>query len=412
VPEQVPLHRNRDFLLLMSGRLLSSGGSQMTIVAYPLLVLAVTGSPAKAGLVGFVRLLALALFSLPAGAAADRWRRKGLMLAADAVRGAAIAWLAVAIAVDRLSYWQVPVVALVEGAAGTVFVAAHAGAFRSIVPARQLTAAANAQQARIAVVQLGAPPLGGALFQIGRALPFLVDAVSYCASLLSIALMRTPFEEARPRDPAPLRRRLGEGLHFLWGQPFLRTTALLWGLSNFTGPGVLLVLVVVGRRQGLTGGEIGALLGVFGGSLVVGSLLGPLVRRVLPVRAILLLEFWCWVLSGAFLLWPSVYVLAAAMVPVGLAIPNSDSVVDGYRLAITPDRLVGRVESVRTTLALSVAPFGPLAAGVLLEHASARATMAVFTLFNVALAVAGTLSTAIRNAPGLDRIDELQTQQA
>ena len=91
----------------------------------------------------------------------------------------------------------------------------------------------------------------------------------------------------------------------------------------------------------------------------------------------------------------------ARMLPATVAIPVSDSVLDGYRLAITSDRLVGRVESARRTISLLVAPLGPLAAGFLLEAVSARETIAVFTAASVALAVTGTLSPAIRNAPSL-----------
>src|SRR6478735_2155289 len=82
----VPLWRNRDFVLLETGRLLSTIGTASTSIAYPLLVLAVTHSPAKAGLVSFARLLPAALFGLFAGIAADRWNRKHIMIAADAVR--------------------------------------------------------------------------------------------------------------------------------------------------------------------------------------------------------------------------------------------------------------------------------------------------------------------------------------
>ncbi|HEX8930122.1 MAG TPA: MFS transporter, partial [Actinomycetota bacterium] len=76
----VPLRRNRDFMLLQLGQLLSNAGTQSTAIAYPLLVLAMTGSAAKAGIVSFARALPLALFALPAGVAADRRNRKRLML--------------------------------------------------------------------------------------------------------------------------------------------------------------------------------------------------------------------------------------------------------------------------------------------------------------------------------------------
>jgi hypothetical protein len=62
-----PLRRNREFLLLWSGQAISQLGSQVSRVAYPLLVLAVTGSPAKAGVVAFARNVPVAALALPAG---------------------------------------------------------------------------------------------------------------------------------------------------------------------------------------------------------------------------------------------------------------------------------------------------------------------------------------------------------
>jgi hypothetical protein len=214
--------------------------------------------------------------------------------------------------------------------------------------------------------------------------------------------MRTPFQEERVPDLASLRSRLREGFRFVWGQPFLRMCALLFGLANFIGPGVLFAVVVIGRQQGLSGGEVGALIALFGGCLLLGSLVSPVVRRLLPVRAVLVLELWTWIGCAAFLLRPSVYVLTASILPTALAIPSTDSVVHGYRIAMTPDRLLGRAESVRSMISLLIAPLGPLTAGVLLGVASARATIAVFAAAGLVLAIWGTLSPSLRSAPSLD----------
>jgi hypothetical protein len=400
----VPLRRNRDFMLLQAGQLLSNAGTQSTSIAYPLLVLAVTGSAAKAGIVAFARTLPAAVFALPAGLAADRWNRKWLMLAADGVRVLAIGGLAAAI--DAVPYWVIVLVAFVEGVGAAFFSVAYTGALRAVVPARQLPAAAGAQTGRQAAVQLAAPPLGGALFGLARALPFLVDTASYAFSTLSLLAMRTPFQEEREPDLSRLRSRLAEGFRFLWMQPFLRTSALLFGLANFIGPGLLLAVVVIGTRQGLSGGEVGLLVAAFGACLLAGSFLSPVVRRLLPVRAVLLLELWTWLGCSLFLFWPSVYVLAAGILPTALAIPSTDSVVHGYRIAMTPDRLLGRAESVRSTISLLIAPLGPLAAGVLLETVSARTTIAVFAVFGLVLAIWGTLSPSIRAAPKLDELHD------
>ena len=400
-----PLRRNRDFVLLLSGRLLSTLGSQVTAIAYPLLVLAVTHSPAKAGIVGFAGLIPHAVFGLLAGVAADRWNRKRLMLAADGIRALAIASLAAMILLDRVSLWQIAVVAFVEGTGAVFFNTAHAGALRAIVPRQQLPAAVGVIRARGAIVMIAGPPLGGALFALGRAVPFLFDAVSYTFSFISLVLMRTPFQEVREVDPARLRTQIAEGFRFLWSRPFLRTCAFLYGLGNITIPGILLVVIVSGQRHGLSSTAIGLLLAAFGACILAGSLLSPIFRRTLSVRAILLLELWAGLGIAAFLLWPNVYVLTAAIMVQGITLPVTDSVVEGYRIAVTPDRLLGRVESARSTISLLAAPLGPLLAGYLLSTVSARATVAVFATGSLALALWGTLSPSIRNAPSLAELD-------
>ena len=389
-------------MLLQTAQLLSSGGSQITAISYPLLVLALTGSPAKAGIVGFARLLGSALFALPAGLAADRWNRRRLVIAAHAARALVIGSLAALILLDEIVFWVIPLVAFVEGTGAAIFAAGQAGALKAVVPKPQLPGAVAIVTGREAAISLAAPALGGALFVVSRALPFVVHATSYAFSTFALVAMRTPFQEERERDRSPLRSRLAEGFRFLWDHSFLRTCAFLYGLTNFIGPGVLLAVVVIGKREGLSGGEVGLLLSVFGACLLFGAFLSPLVRRLLPVRAVLLLELWAWVGCGIFLVWPNVYVLTASILPTALAIPSTDSVVTGYQLAMTPDRLLGRAGSVRSTIALLPAPLGPLTAGFLLDAVSERATIAVFAAFGLVLALWGTLSPAIRAAPSLD----------
>src|SRR2546422_11538072 len=99
-----PLWRNRDFVVLLTGELLSTLGSQISTIAYPLLVLALTHSAADAGAVAFARLVPSAVFSLPAGIVADRWNRKWLMILADGVRALAVAALGAAIVFDRVAF--------------------------------------------------------------------------------------------------------------------------------------------------------------------------------------------------------------------------------------------------------------------------------------------------------------------
>jgi hypothetical protein len=216
--------------------------------------------------------------------------------------------------------------------------------------------------------------------------------------------MRTPFQQPRERRRVRVRAQLAEGFRFLWSQPFLRTTSFLYAVGNFTIPAYLFVLVVVGRRHALSGGEIGVLLAVFSAFVFLGSLLSPAIRNRLSVRAIVLLELYAGLGALAYVAWPSVYVLAVGLLPQAIVLPITDSVVIGRRIAMTPDRLLGRVEAVRTTLARTAQPLGPLVAGLLLGAVSGRATVAVLGVLTAGLAVCGTASRALRSPPALAEV--------
>ena len=296
-----PLHRNRDFVLLQTGLLLSSAGSQMTAIAYPLLVLALTGSAAKAGVVAFVRLLAMALFALPAGLAADRWDRRRLMIAAHAVRAVAIGALGVLVAARRGRLLGRTARRVRRRRRRCGLLGRPVGRVsRGRPDARSSRTAVAVVTGREAAVSVASPALGGVLFGIARALPFLVHAVLYVFSAVALLAMRTPFQEERERRPlAPCGRASPRGSASSGITRSCGRLALLFGLANFVGPGVMLAIVVIGEEQGLTSGEVGLLLSSFGACVLLGAFLSPLVRRRLPVRGVLLLELWTWVGCGA-----------------------------------------------------------------------------------------------------------------
>lgn len=393
-----PLWRNRDFLLLQSGQLFSTFGSNMSSIAYPLLTLAVTGSAAKTGYVGAVELAPHVLLNFPAGVAADRFDRRKLMIAADVVGAASVGVLAAAVLTGHVMYGLILVVALVDTSAGVFFRAGNSGAFKAVVPQAQLADAASVSMARMSTVRLAAPPVGGALFGVARGVPFLADAISYAFSTLSLLLMRTPFQEAR--DPAE-RARLREGVAYFWSIPFLRTTVGMIAASNVAAAGVPIAVIILAHRQGVSSTGIGAFVAVTAVALLLGSMLSPVLRRVLPMRFILLSEFWMGTVYIAFVVYPNIYVLVACAALHAFWFPNTDSAMTAYSYALIPDRLLGRAMAASNTLRASSAPLGPLLAGVLLSHASPRLTVTVLAAPVVVAAVLGTLSAAIRDLPTL-----------
>ena len=404
--EPVSLRRNRDFVLLQAGQLLSTLGNQSSVVAYPLLVLAVTHSPAKAGLVGFAGILPYPVFVLPAGLIADRWDRKRVMIVADVVRALALGGLVAALAAGDPSFWLIFAIAFVDGTMFAFFNIAEVGALRAVVPKEQLPRAAAAEQARLSTVILAGPPLGGFLFGLGRALPFLADAISYAFSLVSVIAMRTPFQEQVVVPEGRLRAQLVEGFRWLWRQPFLRGCAVLFAFTNFGGNALYLFLVVAANRQGLSSTEIGTLIAIYGGLSLVGSLISPRVQKLLSMRAILVWSLWLAVGIGLYVIVPNVWVLIAGVVPLALLNPSLNAVVIGYRIAVVPDRLQGRVNSVARLIAQVGAPLGPLVAGLLLGAFSPRVTCLALTLWFAAIAFWATVSPSVRHPPKLTELAE------
>lgn len=407
--ESIPLSRNRDFVLLQFGQLLSRAGSGMSGVAYPLLALAATGSPAQAGIVQAARFLPFLLFNTFAGVIADRYERRRLMIAADVVNALAIGSLVVAILFDAVGFTQLLVAGFVDGCGAVLFGAAYSGAFRSVVPMEQIPAAARIEQARASTVRLVAPPVGGALYGLARVIPFAADTVSYALSTVSILLIRRPFQGERTGH-ASVRDELVEGLRFLWRVPFLRMSALMTAVSNFSFSAGQFAVIVLARREGYSSGAIGLLVALVGVTTLLGAFASPLLHRAFSLRVILLSEFWASFGVLSFVAWPNPVVLASVLAVQAFCFPNTDAAIASYRYAVTPDRLTSRVTAAASNIAVMAMPLGPLVAGFLLASISGRIAVLVMTVACMAVAIAGTLSRTIRELPALK--DVVTVEQA
>src|SRR5205085_455910 len=145
-----PLFRNRDYMLLWGGQVVSTLGSSASNVIYPLLILAITDSPAAAGIGAALAHVPYLLFSLPAGALIDRWDRKRVMILCDAGRALTVASIAAALWLDVLSVRQLYAAAFIEGSFFVFFNIAEVAALPRVVPKDQLPQAAAQNEAACA----------------------------------------------------------------------------------------------------------------------------------------------------------------------------------------------------------------------------------------------------------------------
>jgi MFS family permease len=164
--------------LLLAGSSVSMLGSRVTTIAYPMLVLYLTGSPVTAGWVAFAATAPSVLVYMPAGALIDRWDPRRVMLLSEFGRGVAIATVAVTVALGRTTIPQLVVTAVIEEILEVFSTLAERRYVRSLVEPNQASSALVRIEARTHVVVLAGRPLGGFLFELEPIFPFPFDAVS------------------------------------------------------------------------------------------------------------------------------------------------------------------------------------------------------------------------------------------
>lgn len=407
----VPLRRNRDFLYLWSGQAVSVLGSQTSRIAYPLLVLAVTGSAAKAGLASAAATLPYLLFPLLAGVYADRHDRRRIMIACDILRLVALCGVTVAAVTGQAVYAVVLVAGFAEGTGTAYYSIADRGAVPMLVHESQRAAALAQNEARSQAAYLAGPALGGALFGLSRFLPFAADALSYVGSLFTLAMIRTPFQEARQRDRGAqgkqedskrLVRELGEGLRLTLRQPFLRAASVLAAAVNVCLQVLSLAVIVLAREDGASPALTGAIVACMGAGGLAGTFAAPWLQRRLRPGVVIAGCIWAWAgLIGLLAVAPSPVWLCPMTAAVGLAGSPWNVAVQTYRLRIVPNNILARVSSVTFQIAWGAIPFGSLLAAVLLGSLSAARVIVIIAVALAVTAAAATASASVRGAGGM-----------
>ena len=403
------LWRNRDFLLLWSGQAVSTAGTQMTDLALPLLILALTGSAVQAGITAAFGAIPRALLSLPAGALVDRWDRRRVMIGCDVIRVLALGSVPLALALHRLTMPQLYLVAFVQGSCATFFMIARLSALPRVVPREQLPAAVAQNEAAESLVGLAGPPLAGALYAAGRALPFLADAVSYAVSALSLRYIRVPFQAERAAHAAGKRllwAEMREGLVWLWHAPLIRFMAFIYaGFALFLN-GAELAWLVLALQRGATPFIIGLLFAARGAGGLLGVLVAPRMQRRYRFGQILPVLQWIYPLCIlVFTLVPNFFAMALADAVSMVNDQIYDIVWPSYRMALIPDALQGRVTSAYRLFVAAMLPIGSALCGVLIQRIGAAPTLLIAVAGLSLLAVAVTFNPHVRHARPIAELD-------
>ena len=380
----------------------STLGSYTAGIVYPLLVLALTGSPATVGWVSALRILPFVLLSLPVGAMIDRWDRRRVMLLSDLGRGLVVGSLPLAMWWGPPTLAHIVAVAVVEGTLMVFYNLAEVAALPRVVPRPQLPQASAINQAGFATAGILGPALGTALYQVSRALPFAADALSYAVSAFTLWRLRGDFSAAPASAPRHLGAEVMTGLRWLWREKIVRQMALLSGAMNFVEASVPLLLIVMAQQMGASAVDIGLIFSAGGVGGVLGALVGGRIQRYLSfgqvIGAVVLLQALLFPLYAACpsALWLGlVYGLLEFLGPVYNVVQFS------HRIALIPQGLEGRVNAGYRFIAHAFYPAGAALCGVLIERLGAGQTLVFFACFFGLVAVAALSSRTIRHEPAL-----------
>lgn len=393
---------NRDYMLLWSGQVISSTGTQISQLAFPLLILALTGSPAQAGFAGALRALPYLIFSLPAGALIDRWNRKYVMIFCDTGRALSMGSIPLALALGHLTVLQLFIVSAIEGTLYVFFNIAEAACLPRVVPKAQLPAATAQNMATDGITVLAGPPLGGAIYLVGRVLPLLADAISYGFSVISLCFIRVDFQEKRTATRRSLWVEIWEGLKWLWQQPLIRFMALLTGGSNLLSAGYALIIIVLGQHMHASSFIIGLIFAIGGIGAILGAIIATPLQKRLSFGQAIIGTMWTFAVPMPFMIIaPNPFVLGLVTAIMFIAGPIYNVVQFSYRSAIIPDELQGRVNSVFRLIAFGGQPLGLALTGIFIQSIGVTPTILIDTAGLALLALAAMANKHVRSAKSL-----------
>lgn len=385
----------RDFGILWAGQTISLVGDGIFSVALAWQALQLPNGARTLGTVILVRSGARVALLLVAGALADRYQKRLLVLAGDTIQMAAVGWLAYVAATGDVSAWQLVVVAGVTGAGSAVFLSASTAMVPELVEPDYFQSANSLRSTSIVMSDLAGSAVGGVLVAVaGTATAFGVNAATFLASVVALVFVRPRPVAPADGEPANVLSQVKEGLRYVVRTPWIWVTLLAVGtIGNCLSWGPLPVLIPLLVEQRLDEGA--DVLGFVFAGYGLGGLAGTVFAGTKQMRfASVVPAYAGWgtgvVAIGLLAFAPSALAAAALLALVGFTGQIAEVTWATLLQKFVPAHLLGRVVSTDWLVSLSLQPLGVALA------------VPVATAFGLPVAFAGGAAiTALAMAAGL-----------
>jgi MFS family permease len=398
--QRLPALRHAEFRLFWFGQMVSLTGTWVQSVAQQWLVLKLTGSAFKLGLVTTVQFIPLLLLSLVGGVIADRVTKRNLLLATQVVSALLAIALGTLVRTGQVQYWHVLVFAGALGTVNAFYTPARQAFVPELVDKEAMLNAVALNSAIFNGARVIGPAVGGVMVAaVGLSLNFYINAASYLAVIIGLLLIRPrpPRADARVEN---MRNNLVEGLSYIKSAPVVLTLLTLVGVASLFAINFSILLPLFAEyilHIGSSGyGFLMAAMGVgsLGGSIFMAFLMKQeYARRLVYVGAITL------TVAEIILGFSRVAGISVGLlIVIGLSQTLFTTTANTSILTLTPRRLQGRVMSVYSLMFLGMTPFGSFLAGWIAERFGAPAAMiaggAVTLVFTVLLFLYRTIRVA------------------
>jgi MFS family permease len=371
------LLRHRDFVKLWTAETISVFGTQMTLLALPLIAATTLNvTPFEFGLLGAIEFLPFILLSLPAGVWVDRLRRRPILIAGDVVRAVALLSIPIAFALDGLTIWQLYIVGFINGCATVFFDVAYQSYLPALVDRDHIIDGNSKLESTRSAAAIVGPGIAGYLIGAFTApVAILVDSISYVASALFLSVIRRP--EPKPERQVDqhgretsMRTEIAEGLRYVLGHRYLRSIAATTGSSNFFSNILFAVLLLyLVRNLAFSPQVIGLAFSIGAIGFLIGALFSARIGARFGVGPT--------IVGSAFMFGPATLLIAVAppdlafgfialsifLTSLSGAVYNISQV--SLRQAITPSSLQGRMNATMRFIVWGTIPIGAIVGGFL-----------------------------------------------
>ena len=369
LPAGLAALNHRDFRFFWTGQLISLIGSWMQSVGQSWLVLDLTGSAFKLGLIGTLQFLPVLLFSLFAGAVIDRLPKRRLLVVTQSTLMLLAFLLAALVKSGHVQYWHIAVMALVLGCVNTLDMPARQSYVVEMVGKEDLVNAIALNSAIFNGARMIGPAVAGALIaKYGVATAYALNGASFLAVIGALLAIRADGLPA-PRKNTTVLEEVREGVRFVWRTPVtLLMLSLLLFVSIFVLNWNVLVPLLARQVLGLEAQGFGFLMSALGAGALLGALVLAQMGRRNPLFPI--------VVGGAIAVAAAALAMGfvrspqpaeALLFAVGVAQILFTAACNTTVQVTTPDALRGRVMSIYSLVFAGVAPIGSLMMGSVTE---------------------------------------------